>query len=546
MESPISSGTVAFLALLVVCATVAGATGSALASSTTAHSLENGDVGATDVSSLESDESILGNSTTDVTDEETDSLENSTDETTESIADSTDEVTGDDGGPTNATTGSEDERTDDGGGSADAGNDREDMGDVDNHTTDLVDDTNESVTNVTEDVEEPTGSVNDTTSTVSNATNETTDELKQTVENTTDGLDGATDELEETTDEPANETGSFLEEPVRSTTDVLGETAAGAGESISTTVSSVTSAGLSEVSETVSMVIDGDSRVGNALAGGEPADPGAAQTATDAVLVGMLGAVTASAGAAGGIGAAGGGIGGVSGIGGAGAGATAGAGLAGGTAGAGAGAASGGGMTGAASNAVANWTASGRRALRRALAAIPWELIPIFKYSRYDDSDPLENETRATIYKTVEAHPGVYLSKISDDADIPLSTVRHHVRILEEEALLTAAKVNGKRRYYLEDTDSALQAALEEPAKRDVLEALATLERANNSKLATVLERDPSTVTHHLSALEDDGLVVRDREGRSVVNELAAETEAALQTDESSTLEDTSPQAPAD
>lgn len=79
-----------------------------------------------------------------------------------------------------------------------------------------------------------------------------------------------------------------------------------------------------------------------------------------------------------------------------------------------------------------------------------------------------------------------------------------------------------------------------------MLEALAALEHANNSELATELDRDPSTVTHHLSTLEDDGLVIRDREGRSVVNELTPETKAALGEDDISTLEDASRQAPAD
>ncbi|WP_231587878.1 helix-turn-helix domain-containing protein [Halostagnicola sp. A56] len=213
---------------------------------------------------------------------------------------------------------------------------------------------------------------------------------------------------------------------------------------------------------------------------------------------------------------------------------------------AGASAAGSGGLTGTARTAVANWSATGRRFLRRGLAAIPWELLPIFKYSRYDDSDPLENETRATIYETVEAKPGCYLSELGEDAGVSLSTVRHHVQILEDEGLLTTAKVNGKRRYYLEETDAALQAALEEPAKRDVLEVLSTLERPNNSQLASALERDPSTITHHLSALEDDGLVIRERDGRSTVTELAPETKAALRKTEVSTLEDASGGATAD
>jgi DNA-binding transcriptional ArsR family regulator len=53
-----------------------------------------------------------------------------------------------------------------------------------------------------------------------------------------------------------------------------------------------------------------------------------------------------------------------------------------------------------------------------------------------------------------------------------------------------------------------------------VLEALA--ESADSvSGLADRIDRDPSTVSHHLSRLEDDGLIHREREGQAVTNRLA-------------------------
>ncbi|SFS49491.1 helix-turn-helix domain-containing protein [Halostagnicola kamekurae] len=552
MASPNSSGTVAVLAALVVCAIVAGATAPALASAPADRSLEGSGPVRIGVDALEADTLSIDTVAID-----TDSS-GSIDDTTESIDDTVDN-----------TSEGVDETTESDGDTTDAGTDE---------TTDVLEEADGSDSDITDDADGSIDDETDSTAPLSNATNETsdlgnatdglenaageleggTDDVENTskdLENATDGFGNATDtfrdtpgELEGATDEPANGTGSFLAEPVGATTDALSETASGATSSVSKTVSSVTAADPTALSSAVAATVDDESPVGSALAGEEPTSQGPAKTASDAVLVGMLGAVSASAAAAGGAGAGGGiGAAGAS-LGGAGtAGASAAAGgLAGGSGSAGASAAGSGGLTGTASSAVANWSATGRRLLRRALAALPWELLPIFKYSRYDDSDPLENETRATIYETVESKPGCYLSELGEDAGVSLSTVRHHVQILEDEGLLTTAKVNGKRRYYPEETDAALQAALEEPAKRDVLEALSTLERPNNSQLASALDRDSSTITHHLSALEDDGLVVRERDGRSTVTELAPETKAALRGTEISSLEDASARSPAD
>jgi len=156
--------------------------------------------------------------------------------------------------------------------------------------------------------------------------------------------------------------------------------------------------------------------------------------------------------------------------------------------------------------------------------------VPFPGYSRYDDSDPLENETRANVFETIENAPGAHLSQVSDDADVARSTVRYHVRVLDEEGLVSSAKVAGKRRFYPARTEGVeLAAAIEDDATAAVLNAIRRLELASGSALADELDRDPSTVSHHLSRLEDAGLVERERDGSAVVNSLAPATAAALE-----------------
>jgi DNA-binding MarR family transcriptional regulator len=172
-------------------------------------------------------------------------------------------------------------------------------------------------------------------------------------------------------------------------------------------------------------------------------------------------------------------------------------------------------------------TNRGASALERLL-----RLFSPLRYSRYDDSDPLEHEARAAVFEVVEESPGSYLSELAERADLPLSTTRHHVRVLEREDLLMGAKVRGKRRFYPAFTEGIeLAAAMNDAATASILDALARLGAASVSDLAGELDRDPSTISHHLQRLEADDLVVREREGRAVMNRIAPEVRPAIEPD---------------
>jgi DNA-binding MarR family transcriptional regulator len=160
-------------------------------------------------------------------------------------------------------------------------------------------------------------------------------------------------------------------------------------------------------------------------------------------------------------------------------------------------------------------------------------MLAPFRYSRYDDSDPLEHEARDAMFAVVEESPGTYLSEIADRADLPLSTARHHIRVLEREDLVSGAKVRGKRRFYPAYTEGVeLAAAMNDDSTAAVIDALARIGAASVSDLADELGKDPSTVTHHVQRLEEDGVIVRERDGRAVINKLSAAARTALEPEE--------------
>ena len=157
-----------------------------------------------------------------------------------------------------------------------------------------------------------------------------------------------------------------------------------------------------------------------------------------------------------------------------------------------------------------------------------WRVLGIAGYALHS-GDTLEHDTRAELASAIEDNPGAYLSELADASDASMSTVRYHLKVLERETVVTPVKIRGKRRYFPGDEPAdELAAAMADDATESVLQALATVGPASVSALADELDRDPSTVTHHLDRLQESGLVERERDGRSVVNSLAPAAAAAI------------------
>jgi predicted transcriptional regulator len=162
------------------------------------------------------------------------------------------------------------------------------------------------------------------------------------------------------------------------------------------------------------------------------------------------------------------------------------------------------------------------------------EILPylgfILSYSRYDNSDPLENDRRADVYEMITDSPGIYISKLSDEMTIHRSTVRYHVRVLEKEGLIAERVQQGKHRLFpVEKNDLSLIAALDHEATAAVLHALLRVEPASVSLLADELDRAPSTVSYHLTRLAEEELIVQERNGNTVLTRLPQNVREVLQ-----------------
>lgn len=356
---------------------------------------------------------------------------------------------------------------------------------------------------------------NDTnlTDSLSTTTNETLDGLENTTSNTTDLLDNSTDTLENTTDTLEN------------TTDTLTNTTASLESSLESTSDTLTDDDILDGTSLTLLALLGDTY--DTLAGDgtgattatAPATPSATASGDgpDVTVETPTPSSNASNGTAGGV------LAGLSGLA---------SDLSAGLAASGPGVIGLGAILGGVFVGQVTGTPGALRSAKygasRGLDRL-FRLFAPFRYSQYDDSDPLAHENRAAVFEAVTDSPGVYLAELSDRLDISRSTLRHHVQVLEGEDLIAIARVRGYRRFYPAHTEAVeLAAAMNDEATAPIVDALARLGTASVSGLADAIDRDVSTVTYHLGRLEDDGVVVRERDGRAMVNRLAPDAQEAL------------------
>ncbi|SFL04382.1 Helix-turn-helix domain-containing protein [Halogranum rubrum] len=148
------------------------------------------------------------------------------------------------------------------------------------------------------------------------------------------------------------------------------------------------------------------------------------------------------------------------------------------------------------------------------------------------EANLLDNDRRRQLYEAIERSPGTYVAQLVETTGIPRSTVRYHLRTLEEAGFVASNEVRGKQRYVtsvVDDAEATLAAAYVDEATATVLDALDGTEPATVSELAETLDRTPGTVSHHLDRLASEGLVDRERSGNAVLNTLAGPARAATE-----------------
>jgi predicted transcriptional regulator len=135
---------------------------------------------------------------------------------------------------------------------------------------------------------------------------------------------------------------------------------------------------------------------------------------------------------------------------------------------------------------------------------------------------PLDLDVRRRIYGRIREDPGLHLRELSRALDVPLSTLRHHLGVLEEADVVTVEREGTFKRYFpaedLSEGDKSLLSVLRREKPRAILlDLLAHGGEARYGELEDSLGYPSSTLGMYLKELRERGLVDRQPVGRTSV-----------------------------
>ncbi|XGI83985.1 winged helix-turn-helix transcriptional regulator [Halorutilales archaeon Cl-col2-1] len=139
------------------------------------------------------------------------------------------------------------------------------------------------------------------------------------------------------------------------------------------------------------------------------------------------------------------------------------------------------------------------------------------------DDEP-DLKSRRDIYMEIDSTPGIHFRELLRELDYAQGTLQYQLRQLEDEGLVEVSDDGDYTRYYTSDSfeseDKAVMNALRREYSRRIIGHLADEGALSTSELSERIDKSRSTISWHLSRLEEEDVVEKEREGRSVLYSL--------------------------
>lgn len=143
-----------------------------------------------------------------------------------------------------------------------------------------------------------------------------------------------------------------------------------------------------------------------------------------------------------------------------------------------------------------------------------WRIVGVFAplYTRLKKDEVLDNDLRRRIYDHLRTEPGDHYSGIKSELGLGSGTLTHHLRVLEDQGLVTSRRDGRLKRFFPTDQEPP-EGLL--GIRGQLLETLDENPAASQSELAERLGTSRQRVHYHIQELEDQGRVRVERGGRS-------------------------------
>ncbi len=135
--------------------------------------------------------------------------------------------------------------------------------------------------------------------------------------------------------------------------------------------------------------------------------------------------------------------------------------------------------------------------------------------------EDLENQNRLQIMDYVQKNPGASIQEVREASDVAWGTAVYHLDRLRKQGKLVSHKQGNHHRYWAAGTPEARLrrgwATLEHDTTRDIAMAVATAPGVHQGAICEHLDLRAPSASKHLSKLEKNGLVEKQRISRYTV-----------------------------
>ncbi len=140
-------------------------------------------------------------------------------------------------------------------------------------------------------------------------------------------------------------------------------------------------------------------------------------------------------------------------------------------------------------------------------------------------SAEIELEPRKKIYESIRENPGAHLRQLDRMLEIPLGTIRYHLRVLDKRSLIVSRKEGKYKRFYvrgdIDSSDKDRLAALRKELPRTIILFLMEYPGCTHKEISEVIDVAPSTLSYHLKNLREKNMVTYEKNQYCVKDEEA-------------------------
>lgn len=123
----------------------------------------------------------------------------------------------------------------------------------------------------------------------------------------------------------------------------------------------------------------------------------------------------------------------------------------------------------------------------------------------------LQLEVRKNIFNFLNKNPGIHLRELSRQMKIPKTTLKHHLKYLSNQGIITSKTEVRFKRYYVTNKfgkkEKEILTLLRQEVPHNILLYMTFFIVCSEKELSKALDKNPATIDFHLKKLKDLGII---------------------------------------